>query len=165
MVTIRKAKISDAQEIKEIIESYAKEGIMLSRPIYEIYESIRDFSVATVNRKIVGCCALHVFGKEYRPGDKKEKSILAEIRTLAVAKTWQKRKVGTKMVKNCIEEGKRLGITKIFILTVKENLDFFKGIGFKGIKRAKLPQKIWQECVRCPRFPLECNETALFLDI
>lgn len=165
MINIRKAKISDAQGIKEIIESYTKEGTMLPRPIYEIYESIRDFSVATVNRKIVGCCALHIFGKEYRPESKKEKSILAEIRALAVARTWQKRKIGTKMVKNCVEEGKKLGITKIFILTVKENLDFFKRLGFKGIKRAKLPQKIWQECVRCPRFPSECNEYPLILDI
>ncbi len=165
MVTIRKAKISDAQKIKELIEPYAKEGVMLSRPIYEIYESIRDFSVAAVDRKIVGCCALHIFGKEYKPGSKKEESILAEIRTLAIAKAWQGRKIGTKIVKNCIEEGKRLGATKIFALTVKENLDFFKELGFKRIGKMGLPQKIWQECIRCPRFTSECNEHPLILDI
>lgn len=141
MITIRKAKISDAREIKELIEPYAKEGIMLPRSIYEIYENIRDFSVATVNKKVVGCCSLHVFGKEYRPRSKKEEPILAEIKAVAVARAWQKRKIGTKMVKNCIEEGKRLGITKIFTLTIKENLDFFKRFGFKKIEKIKLPQK------------------------
>jgi len=165
MVTIRKAKISDAQGIKELIEPYAKEGIMLLRPIYEIYEKIRDFSVAEVYGKIVGCCALHVFGKEYKPGKEKEEAILAEIKSLAVAKAWQGKKIGTKMVKNCIEEGKRLGITKIFTLTIKENLDFFKRFGFKKIEKIKLPQKIWQECIRCPKFSSECNEYPLILDI
>ena len=165
MVTIRKAKISDAQGIRELVEPYTKEGIMLSRPIYEIYETIRDFSVAVANGKIIGCCALHIFGKEYRPGNKKEESILAEIRTLAVVETWQGRKIGTKMVKKCIEEGKGLGITKIFALTIKENIDFFKRAGFKRIEKIKLPQKIWQECIRCPRFPSECNEYPLILDI
>lgn len=165
MVTIRKAKINDAQKIEKLIEPYAKEGLMLPRPIYEIYEDIRDFSVATVNGRMVGCCSLHIFGREYKPKSKKEESALAEIRTLAVAKDWQGRKIGTRMLENCIKEGKRLGITKIFILTIKENLSFLKRFGFKKIEKTKLPQKIWQECVRCPRFPFECNEIALFLDI
>jgi len=84
---------------------------------------------------------------------------------LAVDRDWRGKKIGTKIVKNCIKEGKKLGITKIFALVIKENLDFFKNLGFEKIKKTKLPQKIWQECVRCPRFPLECNEISLFLDI
>lgn len=165
MITIQKAKISDAQKIKELVDPYAKEGLMLSRPIYEIYENIRDFSVAVVKGKVIGCYALHIFGKEYRPGDKKGGLVLAELRALTVVKTWQGRKIGTKMVKSCIKEGEKLGVTRFFTLTVKENLDFFKKFGFKRIKKINLPQKIWQECIRCPRFPSECNEYPLILDI
>lgn len=164
MLIIQKAKISDAEKIKELIEPYVKEGIMLSRPLYGIYEGIRDFFVATVNGKIVGCGALHILGKEYKSKSKKA-PILAELRALAVAKNWHRRKIGTKIVKNCIQESKKLGITKIFTLTVKENLVFFKKLGFQKAKKIKLSQKIWSECVRCPRFPSECNEIPLILDI
>lgn len=165
MIIIRKAKIKDAVRIQKLIEPYAKKGEMLSRPIYEIYESIRDFSVAVINRKVVGCCSLHIFGKEYRSGSKKEEPILAEIRALAITEDLRGRKIGTKIIKNCIKEGKKLGTTKIFALTVKDNLDFFKRLGFKKISKIKLPQKIWQECIRCSRFPSECNEYPLILDI
>lgn len=164
-ILTRKAKINDAQDIKALVEPYVKEGIMLPRPIYEIYENIRDFSVVVIDKKVVGCCALHIFGKEYKIGKKREETILAEIRTLAVVQIWQRRKIGTRLVENCIKEGEELGITKIFALTTKENLNFFEKLGFKIAKKIKLPQKIWQECIRCPRFPAECNEIPLILNI
>ena len=166
MVIIRKAKIKDALKIQKLIELFANEGKMLSRPIYEIYESIRDYFVAANNGKVVGCCALHIFGKEYNPAkSNKKEEILAEIRGLAVDKKWQGKGIGTKLLSQCLEEAKSLGVTKIFILTLKENLDFLKKFRFKGITKTNLPQKIWQECVKCPRFPSTCNETPLILDI
>lgn len=163
MVMVRKAKIGDSEQIKKLIGFYASQGFMLARPLYEIYENIRDFFVTEINGEIVGCCATHIFGKEYKPGSKE--SILAEIRSLAVLEGQQRKGIGTKLVKECIEEAKKLGVTRIFVLTVKENLEFFKKVGFKKNKNMELPQKIWQECVKCPRFPSECNETPLFLDI
>lgn len=164
-ILVKKAKASDAQEIKALVEPYAEEGIMLPRPIYEIYENIRDFSVAVIDGKVVGCCAIHIFGKEYKLSKKKEEMILAEIRTLVVARPWQRRKIGKRLVESCIKEGRALGITKIFVLTIKENLDFFKKLCFETAPKMKLPQKIWQECIRCPRFPAECNEIPLILNI
>ena len=165
-ILIRKAKIKDASKIKALIEPYAKKGAMLSRPIYEIYESIRDFSVAVSNGKIIGCCALHIFGKEYKPYDfdDKKELILAEIRSLIVVPDWQGKNVGTQLLKKCVEEGKKLGVTKIFILTTENIISFLKRFGFKRINKARLPQKIWQECIRCSKFPSECNEIALFLN-
>jgi amino-acid N-acetyltransferase len=35
-------------------------------------------------------------------------------------------------------------------------------MGFSGIDKSALPQKIWGDCVRCPKFP-ECDEHALIL--
>lgn len=159
----RKAKISDATKIKKTIDSYAKEGVMLFRPIYEIYGNIRDFFVAEEKNKIIGCCALHVLGEEYFPGRKG--SVLAEVRSLAVAKKAHGRGIGTQLVKACINEAKEMEIDKLFTLTAKKNVPFFKNIGFKETDKANLPQKIWQECISCSRFPTDCNEVSLIKDI
>ena len=163
MVIIRKAKISDALKIKKIIDFYARREIMLFRPIYAIYSNIRDYFVAQINKKIVGCCALHVSGKEYKPG--RREAVLAEVKSLAILEKYQGERIGTRLVRKCIREAKEMEINKIFTLTIKENLDFFKRMGFKEIKKTELPQKIWQECADCPRFPSECNEIPLILKI
>jgi len=163
MITITKATVDDAAKIKKLIDTYARKEIMLFRPIYAIYGNIRDYSVAKNRNKVIGCCALGIFGREYKPGGKQP--VLAEIKSLAVAERYRGKGIGTKLVKFCIREAKKLGVEKLFALTIKENLDFFKRLGFKEIKKSRLPQKIWQECINCPRFPSECNEIALILDI
>lgn len=160
---VRKAKISDVKTINKIIDSYAKRGIMLFRPIYEIYGNIRDYFTTEVDKKIVGCCALHVLGKEYNPG--KKEFVLAEIRSLVVLKNYQKQGIGTELIKECIEESREMKIDKIFALTVKKNARFFKKLGFKEAKKSEIPQKIWQECIMCPRFPHQCNEILFILEI
>ena len=56
-------------------------------------------------------------------------------------------------------------IDKLFALTTKKTTPFFRGLGFKETSKAKLPQKIWQECLGCSRFPADCNEISLIRDI
>jgi amino-acid N-acetyltransferase len=163
MTEVTKATIDDAAKIKKLIDVYARKEIMLFRPIYAIYGNIRDYSVAKKGKKVIGCCALHIFGKEYKPGRKQP--VIAEIKSLAVEADHQNKGVGTKLVRSCIREAKKMGIDRVFVLTIKENLEFFKRLGFKEIKKSKLPQKIWQECAVCPRFPKDCNEIGLILDI
>lgn len=162
MTIIRKGRIKDAANINKIIQPNAERGIMLFRSIYQIYGDIRDYFVAEINKKVVGCCALHIIGKEYNPGNKE--AVMAEIRSLAVLEKHQRKGIGTKLIEESISEAKKMGIDKIFILTVKENLGFLKMFGFQESKKIKLPQKIWQECVNCPRFPSDCNETLLILE-
>jgi N-acetylglutamate synthase and related acetyltransferases len=60
---IRKAKIKDAPYIHELINDYAKSGVLLPRSLSSIYENIRDFFVATEDDNIIGVCALHMYGK------------------------------------------------------------------------------------------------------
>lgn len=162
-VVIRKAKISDATKIKKIIDPYAQKGIMLFRPIYVIYGDIRDFFVAEKKRRVIGCCGLHVLGKEYKPG--RQVQVLAEVKSLAVLEKYQGRGTGTGLVKACVKEAKKMEIDKVFTLTTRENTPFFKKLGFQEVRKSKLPQKIWQECTNCPRFPKDCNEVSLILDI
>ncbi len=162
-IIFRKAKISDAAKIKKTIDIYAKDGIMLFRPIYEIYGDIRDFFIAEEEKKIIGCCALHVLGKESRPG--RQGSVLAEVRSLAVSKKEHGKGIGTQLVEGCIREAKEMEIDKLFTLTTKKNVPFFKRLRFKEISKSTLPQKIWQECISCSRFPADCNEISLILDV
>jgi len=144
---IRKARIEDIRQIQELINQYARQELMLPRPLSNLYECLRDFWVCEENNRIIGCCALHIIWEE-----------LAEIRSLAVKKSWQGRGVGQQLVKAAIFEAEELGCKAIFALTYIPN--YFKRLGFRKISKEKLPHKIWTECINCPKFP-DCEEVAL----
>jgi len=144
---IRKAKIKDIREIQNLINSFAKQDLMLPRSLNEIYDNLRDFWVFEENKKIVGCCALHVCWQD-----------LAEIKSLAVTKHRQRRGIGSQLITTCIKEAKELGAKKIFVLTYKP--EFFRKFWFKRIKYSDLPHKIWAECINCPKFP-NCQEIPM----
>lgn len=124
---------------------------MIPRSINELYENIRDFFVAENDGAICGVCALHILWED-----------LAEVRSLAVRKEYQRKGIGRRLVKRCIAEARSMGIKRVFVLTYQD--DFFKKMGFADIDKSRLPQKIWGDCVRCPKFP-ECDETALILSL
>ena len=46
----------------------------------------------------------------------------------------------------------------MFCLTYKP--PFFEKLGFSQVDKMELPQKVWTECYRCPKFP-NCDEVAL----
>ncbi len=144
---IRKAKIRDIKQIQELISGFAKQDIMLPRSLNELYENIRDFWVNEEKGRVLGCAALHVSWDD-----------LAEIKSLAVAKSKQGQGLGRDLVMACLAEAQILGSKKIFVLTYKP--EFFKKLGFKRIKHEALPHKIWAECINCPKFP-NCQEIAL----
>ncbi len=144
---IRKAEIKDIKEIQILINYFAKQDLMLPRSLNELYENLRDFWVAEENNKIVGCCALHLSWDD-----------LAEIKSLAVAKNKQKKGLGRLLVDAALEETEELGAKRIFVLTYKQ--EFFKKFGFRRIKNASLPHKIWAECINCCKFP-NCQEVAM----
>lgn len=147
---IRKAKISDIKTVHKLINEFAKKGEMLPRSLNELYEKIRDFFIAEENGEIKGVCALHILWDD-----------LAEIRSLVVKKEAQKQGVGSLLIKKCLNEAKHFGIKRVFVLTYIP--DFFEKFGFQEIDKAKLPQKIWSDCIKCPKFP-ECDEIALIYD-
>jgi amino-acid N-acetyltransferase len=146
-IEVEKAKISDVPRIHKLINSFANRGEMLARPLSELYENIRDFFVVRQGKHIIGCAALHVMWSD-----------LAEIKSVAVDEEQQKLGVGNKLVSACLKEAKELGITTVFCLTYKPQ--FFAKLGLKEVDKMTLPQKIWTECYRCPKFP-NCDETAM----
>lgn len=159
---IRKAKISDVDGIRQMIGLYAKNGVMLPRPKYEIYECIRDFYVHCGGDNVLGCCAVPIYGKEY-PLKNGNDSVLAEIRSLAVHPDYTTQGIGKGLVAHAIEDVIQIGVTKIFTLTYVPV--FFRKLGFEEASIQDLPQKIWSDCTKCAKFPEECDETAMIMDL
>ncbi len=149
---IGKARVSEAPLIQLLINDYAKEGLMLPRSLSSIYEHIRDFIVCRDGGKVIGTCSLTIFW-----GD------LAEIRSLAIARDRRGTGIGTLLVKKALSEAKEMGIKRVFTLTRQVN--FFRRIGFKVIDKQTLPQKIWRDCINCPKFPDNCDETAMDINV
>ncbi len=150
---IRKAKITDVKEIQKLIELSAKKGEMLSRPLSELYDNLRDFYIYQEEGQgqIQGSCAMHICWED-----------LAEIRSLVVREEFQHGGIGTKLIEACLSEASSLGIYRIFALTYRPS--FFGQFGFRVVDKGALPHKIWSDCVRCVKFP-ECDEIAVLLEV
>lgn len=147
MSKIRKAVIADIKQIHRLVNEYARKEEMLPRALNELYESLRDFFIYEDNGQIIGVCALRILWED-----------LAEVRSLAVQKEYQRSGVGRLLVRRCLKEARDLGIKRVFALTYQPG--FFRKNGFSDIDKAKLPQKIWGDCLKCHKFP-ECDETAV----
>lgn len=146
-----KARIKDIPAIQKLVNSYANKGEMLPRALSEMYECIRDFFVVREGGEIIACAALHVFWSD-----------LAEIRAVAVVEGKKAQGAGAVLMRACLDEGRELGTDTIFCLTY--NPAFFEKFGFKQVDKSELPQKVWGECLRCPKFP-DCDEVALIYRI
>ncbi|MBN2119598.1 MAG: N-acetyltransferase [Candidatus Omnitrophica bacterium] len=149
---LKKATLEDAQKIHRLINTFARERLMLGRSLNYIYDRIRDFWVYKEKNRVLGCCSLNIVGWQD----------LAEIKSLAVDKKHQKKGLGKALVKISLKEAKELGIKKVFVLTYESA--FFKKFGFKTVSKDKLPHKIWADCLNCPEFPA-CKEEALIRKI
>jgi amino-acid N-acetyltransferase len=151
MITYRKAKFSDVEDILKLINDYAAQGLMLPRSRNTLYEGLREFILAVEGEKIIGIAALHLVWEE-----------LGEIRALAVHPDKTKSGVGRKIVEMLTEEAKDLGVKTLFALTYQPG--FFVRCGFNKVPKESLPQKMWRECIDCPKFP-NCDEEAVQIDL
>lgn len=147
---IRNAGMKDVKDMYALLKHFSDKGLLLGRSFSSLYDQLRDFKVYVEsdgkNDRIVGVCALHVCWEN-----------LAEIRSLAIPEAFQRKGVGTKLVKACLSEAVELDIHKVFTLTYQPA--FFKRLGFRPVDKNELPHKVWADCIQCPNFP-DCNEEA-----
>lgn len=148
---IRKAILQDARQIHQLLLTYAKDGLVLSRSLMEIFEAIRDFYVFVEEDRVVGAAALNICWED-----------LAEVRSLVVHENFGGRGIGKHLVEACIGEARLLGIGRVFALTYQQR--FFEKLDFEVIEKSELPQKIWGDCIKCAKFP-ECDEIAMSLSL
>jgi N-acetylglutamate synthase-like GNAT family acetyltransferase len=126
---IRRAKAGDIIKIAELIKIGSVTGQVLMRSEEEVAGAIHNFFVAREDHKIVGCCALDVYGKK-----------LAEVRSLVVLPEYRKRGIGGKLIKRCLSEARDLGIYQVLAVTDRHKL--FKTAGFKAKLNKKTPMFI-----------------------
>jgi amino-acid N-acetyltransferase len=139
--------MSDIHALLNLINDYAANGIMLPRTEFEMSENIRDFSVAFMRERLVGCGALHF----YTPTS-------GEVRSLAVDPILKARGVGRRIIDAIESEAVENQLHAIFAFTYVP--DFFRKMGFREVERGELPLKVWKDCLRCPKFQC-CDEIAM----
>lgn len=150
---IRKAKIPDIKVIHTLLmRQQDHESLVLPRSFSQLYSHLRDFFIAEEDGEVIGCVALSITWAD-----------LAEIRSLVVSKTCRGGGIGRKLVDAALSEAVTLGIYSIFTLT--EVPGFFEKLGFERAEMDTLNQKVWADCLNCPRFPEHCNEVAMTIDL
>ena len=144
---IRRATIPDAPAICELINYHAERGRMLHRSLEEVYAALQGFTVADDDGTVIGCAAVDIFWAD-----------LAEVKSLAVAADRTGQGAGSKLLATACQSARDLGIRKLFALTYEK--DFFVAHGFEVIDRDMLPEKVWRECLACPKADA-CDEVAV----
>jgi len=149
---LRYAQARDAEAICSLINYYAERGRMLHRSLENVYETLREFQVAVDDDgQVVGCVAVDVFWAD-----------LAEVKSLAVAPQRARQGIGGRLLGGAIEDARRIGMARLFTLTYEQG--FFERQGFELIDRQDLPEKVWRECLTCPKANA-CDEIAMMLPL
>jgi amino-acid N-acetyltransferase len=145
--TIYKATIKNINFIYNIIDYYAKKGVILKRTKKDISSEINNFAVAFFDNEPIGVISYFNYGED-----------LKEIRSFAVLEEFKNRGVGSFLLKYLLKDIFSKITPKVFTLTYSP--DFFIKNGFSIVSKDTLPQKIWKDCNKCKERD-NCGETSL----
>lgn len=143
----RQANPDDVDVLFELIKGYAEKGIMLPRTRETLLRQIETFVVAEVEEVVVGCGSLTRLGTD-----------LVEIRSLGMSEGYKGFGIGNKLVDFLIEQAREQKIPKIMALTYA--VAFFERNGFTVVEKEIFPEKVWTDCVNCPK-QHACDEIAV----
>ena len=149
-----KPNVSDIKQMQDLVFAEVENGNILSRDQNEMATTIRSYIAIKdlTTLEIIGFVALHIHTIS-----------LAEIRSLIVSKEYRSKGIAKKLIEYCLDEAKELTLSKLLVLTYKQEL--FESFGFKEISKESIPEtKIWADCIKCKHFPI-CDEISLTLDI
>lgn len=148
---LRGASLEDVPAIAALLDGWARKGLVLPRTIGQLYRNVREFTVATRGDVVVGSVALRL----YSPA-------LAEIGALAVDGAHHGGGVGRRLVESQIDLARRLGLERVFALTLQDG--FFHRLGFRTVPIAEFPDKIAADCAACAK-RAACAEIAVALEL
>lgn len=123
--------------VRELINTYARDRILLDKATVTLYEDIQEFWVAERDEDgtVIGCGALHVMWED-----------LAEVRTLAVDPGVRGAGVGHQVLDKLLRTARWLGVRRIFCLTFE--VDFFAKHGFVEIGETPVDGDVYSELLR-----------------
>lgn len=116
-----------------------------------VFEHLNNYFIIKFKKKIIAIVFLRVYNKR-----------LAEIRSLAVTKEFQSKGLGRKLINFLKKRAHQQGIKKLFALTLAPG--FFEKNNFKITDKKMFPEKIWLDCVNCPKIRC-CDEVAMLYKI
>ena len=151
-IRVHKARLQDAQDIYDLVNSLSDDGTLLRRSYAELCENIRDFTVvirATPegDSTFLGCGALHLYGPH-----------LAEVRSIVVKPEFRGLGAGDELIEALIAEAEEHKVLTVCLFT--RIPDYFEHLGFRIADRTDMPDKIYKDCQTCPRL-YACDEVAM----
>jgi amino-acid N-acetyltransferase len=135
-VTIRRARTVDVRAIRRLVDVYAVDRRLLSKPTVALFEDVQEFWVAQRSDGIVvGCGAVHVMWED-----------LAEVRTVAVDPACRGQKIGHRLVSALVDAARDLGVRRVFVLTFET--EFFASFGFVPISGTPVQPEVYDQLLR-----------------
>lgn len=135
-VQVRPALPADVLAIRDLVEQYARERILLPKELVGYYEAVQEFVVAVDEAgTVVGCGALHVMWSD-----------LGEVRTLAVRPELRGRGIGHALLVALLDRARALGLSRVFCLTFE--VEFFRRHGFHPISGTPVDPEVFAELLR-----------------
>jgi len=150
-VEILPANVKHLDGIVRLVDYWAQQGENLPRSRDEILAQLSDFGVALHKGQVVGCGSLFIYGPT-----------LAEIRSLGVDPGKHGLGVGSLLVQHFLDSAKRLGISRVFVLTRAPH--FFERSGFRTVAIDVLPEKVFKDCLKCEKRS-KCDEIAMIREL
>ena len=150
-IRLRSGEAADAGKLHALISANQDEGHLLPRTLAELTLHADRFVVAMKGRKIVGCAELAPLSPQ-----------VAEVRSLAVDGSARHHGVGTHIVEELRRRARREGYDKLCAFTHAPG--YFMPMGFSIVPHLWIPEKIYTDCVKCPRFR-RCGQYAMVLPL
>jgi amino-acid N-acetyltransferase len=133
---IRPALPRDVRAIRDLVDPYAVERILLPKELVGYYEAVQEFMVAEdPTGEVVGCGALHVMWSD-----------LAEVRTLAVRPDRRRQGIGHALLTGLLDRARALDLSRVFCLTFE--VEFFTHHGFAPIAGTPVDPDVYSELLR-----------------
>ena len=136
-MSVRRAKMSDADSIYALTDFWADKGEILPRTRDNIIHDIQNFVVAEIDGKVVGSASLYIY-----------QTSLAEIRSIVIEESAHKQGQGEALVQYLLEFAHQMELQQIIVLTYIPQ--YFVKLGFNVIEKSSLAENIIEDSEPSP---------------
>ena len=155
-IKIRQAGFKDVASIYALIKEHPRE--VVPRATSDIVQNIDRFLVAEIKGQIVGTASWQILPEIGRAANHS-----IEIKSVAVARAFQRHGIGTALVKAMIKHVRAYRPAQIVVLTFSP--PYFRKFGFHEVPKETLMHKLYIGCINCTKYdsPFTCPEVAMTL--